>query len=482
MIKKHSHHESAYLSMFLDALIAIVAFSLALTVRANFKYIYFLDLFPNIRFVTNVNQSYTVNVWLLIFSVITFHIIYRWFTVYDHSQEKPLDSILWTYAQAQIVSFAIIFITLYMVKVFHISRLFIILFAIFNFALIVLKEYLTKKVLERRRQKGVGDRHVLIVGWGGEAIEYIESLRSLRGLNYKIIGTLYSKPEKPLNFIGNRVLGDVTHLKNVLETEVVDEVAVVRTGHRFADVEQVVQTCETYGVRVRVLDKLFNTTIAKPYLSSLNGLPMLTYEMTSEESFQHFVKRVIDLAGSAIGLITLAPLMLAISTAIKLQDGGPVFFRQTRSGLNGRLFSLFKFRSMEVDAESQLEDLSHLNEVDGPVFKIKNDPRITRLGKFLRKTSLDELPQLINVLKGEMSLVGPRPPIPDEVVNYENWQRRRLSMRPGITCIWQVNGRNDLDFEKWMQLDLEYIDNWSLLLDFEILIKTIPAVLKAEGH
>ncbi len=195
-----------------------------------------------------------------------------------------------------------------------------------------------------------------------------------------------------------------------------------------------------------------------------------------------FIKRVLDIAGSLILLISLAPLFLVVSLLIKRDSPGPVFFIQERVGLGKRRFRLYKFRTMVADAEKRMKEIEHLNEVSGPVFKIKDDPRITRTGKFLRKTSIDELPQLINVLKGDMSLVGPRPlPVRDYNGFDQDWHRRRFSVRPGITCLWQVNGRSNVSFEKWMKLDMEYIDKWSLLFDLRILAKTIPAVVKGSG-
>ena len=192
-------------------------------------------------------------------------------------------------------------------------------------------------------------------------------------------------------------------------------------------------------------------------------------------------KTVFDKIGALVGIILALPLTFFITLAIKIEDGGPVFFKQIRSGINGRPFMFYKFRTMNVDAEDQKEALTNLNEMSGPAFKITNDPRVTLVGRFLRKTSMDELPQFYNVLKGDMSLVGPRPPLPSEVEQYEEWQHRRLSIKPGITCLWQINGRNNIDFDNWVNLDLEYIDNRSLWLDCKIIIKTIPAILKGDG-
>jgi exopolysaccharide biosynthesis polyprenyl glycosylphosphotransferase len=210
-------------------------------------------------------------------------------------------------------------------------------------------------------------------------------------------------------------------------------------------------------------------------------MPILTYSTTPTNVLQLFAKRAIDVVVSVSLLVIALPVILAIAAAIKVSSGGAVLFRQTRCGLNGRIFTLYKFRTMVEGAEERRRELQHLNEMNGPVFKVRADPRVTVFGRFLRKFSLDELPQLWNVLRGDMSLVGPRPPIPEEVAQYQRWQRRRLSMKPGLTCLWQISGRNELDFDRWMELDLEYIDSWSPMLDLKILVKTIPVVLSGRG-
>ena len=216
-------------------------------------------------------------------------------------------------------------------------------------------------------------------------------------------------------------------------------------------------------------------------LSFLNQMPFLTFRNTPDNYLALKLKVLLDFTLSIMVLIILSPVMLVIAFLIKL-DGGPVFFLQKRMGLNGRHFWCYKFRTMVVNAESLKESLLAQNEQEGPVFKIKNDPRVTKIGQFLRKTSLDELPQFINVLKGEMAVVGPRPPIPSEVKQYERWQNRRLSMKPGITCIWQVSGRNNIPFDQWMKLDMQYIDTWSLKLDMIILLKTVKVVITGDGQ
>jgi exopolysaccharide biosynthesis polyprenyl glycosylphosphotransferase len=213
----------------------------------------------------------------------------------------------------------------------------------------------------------------------------------------------------------------------------------------------------------------------------LHEMPMLTFSTTPENEDLLLFKRVLDFLMALAFLVVLSPLFLVLALLIKLTSRGPVFYRQTRCGLGGRKFTVYKFRSMQADADLLREELAALNEMDGPVFKIRNDPRCTAVGAFMRKFSLDELPQLVNILKGDMSFVGPRPPLPEEVEKYERWQRRRLRMHPGLTCLWALEGRNKLNFKRWMELDLEYIDNWSPSLDWKILVKTIPVVLLGRG-
>jgi exopolysaccharide biosynthesis polyprenyl glycosylphosphotransferase len=247
-------------------------------------------------------------------------------------------------------------------------------------------------------------------------------------------------------------------------------------------VAELMALCEAVGVDVTIVSDLFQMRRARPYLHDLLGVPGVTLASYPHRSLWALAtKRAIDIVGAVAGILIAGPLFLLVALAIKLDSPGPVFFVQRRCGLRGRTFPFIKFRTMYTDAEAQLEVLRVHNEVTGPVFKMKKDPRVTRVGRVLRKYSIDELPQLWNVLVGHMSLVGPRPPIPGEVSQYDLAVRRRLSVRPGLTCLWQVRGRSLIPFEDWMRLDLEYIDRWSLMLDFRILLLTIPAVLKAQG-
>jgi exopolysaccharide biosynthesis polyprenyl glycosylphosphotransferase len=275
----------------------------------------------------------------------------------------------------------------------------------------------------------------------------------------------------------------LAEIEAVITREPIDEVFIALPRDKYSQlVDAIVRLCEEQGVVVRLQADIFKLAIARWHVDEFDGIPIVTIRSGPEEGWQLVAKRLFDICGSAALLLLLAPLCGFVALLIKLDSPGPVLFKQERVGINKRRFQLFKFRTMVESAENQQQLLESRNEAAGPVFKIKHDPRITRIGKFLRRYSIDELPQLVNVLKGEMSLVGPRPlPVRDIERIETQSHRRRLSMKPGVTCLWQVNGRSDIDFTNWVRMDLEYIDRWSLGLDMKILLKTIPAVLKGSG-
>jgi exopolysaccharide biosynthesis polyprenyl glycosylphosphotransferase len=262
---------------------------------------------------------------------------------------------------------------------------------------------------------------------------------------------------------------------------VVDEVIFVVSPARMTDLEDTFLLCEEQGVRTRVVLEYLPRQMARVHVEMVDGLPVMTFSTAPVDVTALAVKRAADVFLAALLLVLASPLLLAVALAVRLSSPGPVLFRQVRVGLNGRRFTLLKFRSMYLGAEERQAELAHLNVMDGPVFKARRDPRVTPVGRVLRAFSLDELPQLVNILRGDMSFVGPRPPIPEEVARYERWQRRRLSMKPGLTGLWQVSGRNEVDFETWMRMDLDYIDRWSLWLDLRIILRTIPSVLSRRG-
>lgn len=364
-----------------------------------------------------------------------------------------------------------------------VSRLFVLIYFGVVLAIIASSRVTVRFLARTLRRRGYNVRRYAIVGGcgaAGVADDVARTFAEHPQWGYQLAGyvVLHEDDRAPE---GAQVLGTVAELGRILEQQVLDEVVFAATRTELAGVDAAILTCEEQGVAVRLCLDAFRIGKAEMSLLELSGLPMLVYTRTSSSLWSLGLKRAFDVAVSAAALLLLAPILLATAVAIAFDSPGPIFFRQRRVGLNGREFFMWKFRSMYRDAEQRLDVLRAKNEMSGPVFKMTNDPRITRVGRFIRKTSIDELPQLWNVLRGEMSIVGPRPPIMSEVRQYKRWQRRRLSVRPGITCTWQVSGRNGIDFEQWMALDLEYIDHWSLWRDLQICARTIPAVLSARG-
>jgi exopolysaccharide biosynthesis polyprenyl glycosylphosphotransferase len=344
---------------------------------------------------------------------------------------------------------------------------------------------LLRYFLDSVRRRGRNMRHILIVGTNPRAVEFATKIQLRSELGYRVIG--FADQEWPgmgdFRNTGYPLVCGLQSIAEFVRNTVVDELVIALPLRSFyGRTSQIVALCEKQGIVMRFLPGIFNLDKARSTSEDLAGDPLLTLYTGPLDGWPVFVKRTLDLVFSCALLLVLSPLLVVTAVLIKLTSPGPVFFRQERMGLNKRQFRIYKFRTMVPDAEKRIAELEKLNEVSGPVFKIKNDPRLTPIGKLLRSTSIDELPQLLNVLKGDMSLVGPRPlPLRDYRGFDKDWHRRRFSVRPGITCLWQVNGRSSIPFEKWMELDMQYIDEWSLWLDFKILAGTIPAVLKGSG-
>ncbi len=364
----------------------------------------------------------------------------------------------------------------------QISRAWVLLFGVFA-SLLLLGEKLCLRISSRYvRSHGFNYRTVLIVGTNAAALKIADSIHGHRFWGYRILGFIVNGHEPPQPWPGRyTILGELKHLPHIIEHNVIDDVIFAVSRRDLDRLEDLFLSLQEQGIRTRFAVNLFPHTQARVELEELDGIPLLSFATGPTSQLPLMAKRVMDVALSSLLLLLGLPVVAGIATLIKFTSQGNVLFRQSRCGLNGRVFTLYKFRTMVEDAEDRRQALEHLNEMNGPVFKLRSDPRVTWLGRFLRRFSLDELPQFWNVLRGDMSLVGPRPPIPEEVARYQRWQRRRLSMKPGLTCLWQVSGRNQLDFDRWMQLDLEYIDSWSPMLDFKILLKTIPAVLSGRG-
>ncbi len=333
------------------------------------------------------------------------------------------------------------------------------------------------------RSRGHNTRNVLFVGRGSTARRIADDYRQHPHYGIVILGELNFTGEDHLRAAaGVRPLGPVANLERVLREHAVDEVLICPSdGVWTTEVKSVLKFLQTAGLNCRVAPDFLGIPLERTSVTATGDVPTYTVHTGFGDRHRLGVKRVLDLVGASVGLTLLSPVLLAIAVAIKLSSKGPVFFKQTRLGLHARPFTLIKFRSMVVNAEELKARLAAQNEQAGPVFKMKHDPRITAVGRFIRKYSLDELPQLINIVRGDMSIVGPRPPLPSEVDQYDWWQRRRLSVRPGLTCIWQVSGRNAISFDRWMELDMQYIDGWSLAMDLKIMAKTVREVFRGGG-
>ncbi len=370
----------------------------------------------------------------------------------------------------------------FLFKFDFLSRLYLVLYTVTTILSLVVNRVVALYLIHHFQSKGHNVHNILVVGTGRRAQEFLSLALKHKEWGYHIIGFL----DRDAKMIGRKiseysVMGSLDDLPKILESTVVDEVVYVVPRSWLPIIEKCILYCEAVGVRATLATDFFDLEIARGTPQQLDGFTYLTFETSRLKHTEFWIKRTMDIIFSGIFLLLSLPIFIVTAIAIKLDSKGPIFFKQLRCGLNGRKFYVYKFRSMVPDAEVKLEELRSKNEMSGPVFKMTKDPRLTRVGAFLRKTSLDEFPQFLNVLKGEMSLVGPRPPIPKEVEQYEPWQRRRLSMKPGITCIWQVSGRNKIGFEDWMKLDLQYIDRWSLWLDLKILLQTVKAVLGQTG-
>ncbi len=331
------------------------------------------------------------------------------------------------------------------------------------------------------RTPSASEKKAIIVGAGRKGKETADLLMDHPELNIRIIGFIDWHKEGFWRYRDIPFIGHPTDVRSIISRSHVDLALMAPEKEDFARGQIIFNILENMGINVCLPPNIYDRAICRCQTASLNGQPALLYHATPENKFSLFLKIAADRILAAVGLVISLPVIIASAVAIKITSRGPVIYKQIRCGKNGRLFPMLKLRTMDLGAEKLKARMAHLNEMSGPVFKLQTDPRVTAVGRLLRKYSIDELPQLLNVLTGDMSMVGPRPPLPEEVEQYEPWQRRRLSVKPGITCLWQINGRNNIDFDEWMRLDLKYIDNWSLARDAEILVKTLPAVARGNG-
>ena len=412
-------------------------------------------------------EGYTVlefqgYLWLLAIIGPTWAVMLPLFRVYSDLTAPPMEQVL-RVTKGVLAAWLAMLATQFFMSgdVFDRHRLIAVFTLLVNYFLLVGYRLI---LFRFKKHSALDIRHVAVVGRGEAAQNFAQKIEEQGVWGLRLVGVF--DPEEVPELLGQ---GGI------------DDLIIAADKEPLSEFTEIFLLCEELGVTARVVLNFFPHAFARTELVRFGELPLLSFSTTRTNEALLFIRRIMDIVIVCILGIPALLLIAVSSIAIRLTSPGPVFFRQQRCGLNGRVFTMYKLRSMVDNAEQARFELEALNEMDGPVFKLSRDPRRTAVGRFLRKFSIDELPQLYNVLRGDMSLVGPRPPLPQEVARYESWQRRRLSMKPGITCLWQISGRNEVSFQEWMKLDLTYIDNWSLLLDLKILLKTVPVVLLGRG-
>ncbi|MFC1620956.1 sugar transferase [Candidatus Omnitrophota bacterium] len=457
------------LLMLSDAAMICVSFFVAYVFRQNIEIL---------------GQLYSLSKYFNILALVLFSwiIALRYTGLYESLRRENLFGITRRIIKSAFFVMVVSIGAIFIFKMEFISRTFILALLFVTSLFLVFERWFVASCLRTFRKKGYNFRNILVVGTGPRAENFIGLVHKHDEWGLRIIGIIDAEKKMLGKTIaGEKVIGLLKDIPKILIENVVDEAMFIIPRKWIPFIEESLLACEVQGVKTNLAADFFNMKISSWSSGEVGGVPTLGFNTTVGEEWQLLVKRLSDILLSLAGIVITLPILIGTGIAIKILSRGPAIFKQTRSGLNGRRFVMYKFRTMVEGAENGLDKLRTHNEMDGPVFKMNRDPRVTGFGKFLRRSSIDELPQLFNVLKGEMSIVGPRPPIPSEVENYQIWQRRRLSMKPGLTCLWQINGRNNVDFEEWMKLDLKYIDNWSLALDLKILLKTVPAVLFSIG-
>ena len=478
MFSRHNRIIGA-LYLAVDALFALASFALARRIRADL--IVPSPLYPVSHYSWIVPLA--VGLWVAVGLVLG---------IYREIREEDLTRAFRDPLKVALLSTVLLFAVTFAFKLEYISRLLLGLYSVLDLILMIGWRLVGRALSGPLRRSLAGVRHFLIIGTTPQAAEIARLIEANQNRGIRLFGFVRFDEARPApsergetsDFPGLErsypVFG-LPQLSELLRRQVIDEVVFAVAKEDLDKLEETFLLCEEEGVKTRLSLNFFPHMISKVHLDRLQEMPLLTFSTTPINEDLLLLKRVADFVMALVLLVVLSPLFLILALIIKLTSRGPVFFRQTRCGLGGRKFTVYKFRSMQADADLHRDELAALNELDGPAFKMSNDPRCTGVGRFMRKFSLDEFPQLVNILKGDMSFVGPRPPLPEEVERYERWQRRRLRMLPGLTCLWALEGRNRVSFRRWMQLDLEYIDHWSPSLDFKIILKTIPIVVLGRG-
>ena len=463
--------------------IAITGFSFVLAYHVK---LFFLPL--SLKGLTSDPNYYIV----LLLIIIAWYISFKWMGMYMSYRQQPFWQFFTTILKSCLLGIILVNIVMYFLHIQGISRLLMGIFLVLTISLLTLSKFIIFKTLEKIRTDGLNTRNILVVGSKERAKDLIKAVEQYKSTGYRVLGCFDVDEDRLGQTVVNdhKVIGLVQNLEAYLRDNIVDELIFAMPLKDLEKGDRYLAFAESLGINVRIIPDweihylMYRPGIAAIRFEEFLGVHTMALQSTPHNEGAMLIKHVFDFVGALVLTFVLLPVFIGIGLAIKIFSKGPVFYQQERLGMNGRHFMVHKFRTMVADADERLKELAEMNEADGPAFKIRNDPRIIPwVGTFLRKTSLDELPQLFNVLKTEMSFVGPRPPIPKEVDEYSVWQRRRLSMKPGMTCLWQIAPRrNDLSFEEWMKLDLKYIDNWSLFNDFKILVLTAKAVLTGAGR
>ena len=457
-----------------DVLLINVAFVLSYYVRYELQWIRAVAEAYFVPFRSYVPVSIVLTVILLI--------VFKADGLYDRRRGSSWLDDIYIILTSTLVGIAIMIFIFFLYRAHFYSRL------IFLYAVLLIGTFLSisrlieRQIAARLRRRGIGVDRVLIVGAGIVGRAIMRSILARPELGYSPVGFVDDDPKKQETDIGPfKALGSTADLAAILKNEVVDQVIISLPWMSHRKVLGIISDSERQGVSARFVPDLLQMSLSQVDTDVMDGIPLIGMKQTTLTGWKIAVKRFIDIAISSVMLLLLSPLLILIAVLIKLESAGPVFFRQTRLARGAKPFTCYKFRSMWEDAEEARPRLSEMNEAGGPIFKIRDDPRVTRVGKVLRRFSVDELPQLINVFRGDMSMVGPRPPLPSEVEQYEDWHHDRLQIPSGLTGLWQVMGRSDLTFDEMVMLDLYYAENWSLWLDFKIMLRTIPTVLFARG-
>lgn len=463
-----------WVTLVTDILLINVAFLIAYWLRYDLQLFRAVDPANNVPYRVYLPMVALLNlVWIL---------ASRREGAYDLRRGRPMFDDLYGLVNATTTAIMLLVVLVFFYRRLFYSRIIFIYAGLLIILLIGFARIARWLILSRLRQAGQGVDRVLIIGAGEIGRTVMRNMIAQPELGYRIVGFLDDDPVKSETNIGPiKALGPIENLSAAVKEHQIDQVIITLPWQYHRKIVRLVNQAEQTGVRARVVPDLFQLSLGGIDLEAINGIPLISIKQSALTGFNYTLKRAVDLVVSSVAIVLLAPVWLLAAVAIRLDSPGPILFRQERIGRHGKPFILYKFRSMYQDAEAQLEKLRDKNEAAGPLFKMRDDPRVTRVGRIIRRTSIDELPQLINVLRGEMSLVGPRPGLASEVAQYQDWHRKRLEVLPGITGLWQVSGRSNLTFDEMVMLDIYYAENWSLSLDLRIMLRTIPQLLFGEG-